>query len=122
MSGHLPNHNTFVFPKGVLTDTFHCVHVHVHVCACTVHHVCMCTPSVIEFKGQLTYVGNVLQMMSRVIEGHKHTCTSYHSAAQSFFALYWSKQESFYEEELLRLKSITSPLHLNCNEIVELFT
>jgi transcription initiation factor TFIID subunit 5 len=42
--------------------------------------------------------------------------------AQLFFALYRSKQESFYEEELLRLKSITSPLHMNSNEIVELFT
>ena len=48
--------------------------------------------------------------------------TLYHSAAQLFFALYRSKQESFYEEELLRLKSITSPLHMNSNEIVELFT
>lgn len=43
-------------------------------------------------------------------------------SAQSFFALYRSKQESFYDEELLRLKSVTSPLHLNNNELVELFT
>jgi transcription initiation factor TFIID subunit 5 len=46
----------------------------------------------------------------------------YSVEAQSFFSLYWNKQETFYEEELLRLKSITSSLHLNNNEIVELFT
>ena len=44
------------------------------------------------------------------------------TTAQSFFSLYWNKQETFYEEELLRLKRITSSLHLNSNELVELFT
>ena len=41
--------------------------------------------------------------------------------AQGFFARYHCKQESFHEEELVRLKSITVPQQMLSNEIVELF-
>jgi hypothetical protein len=41
--------------------------------------------------------------------------------AQLFFAHYHHKQETFYEEELLRLKSITTPAQMIKNDLFETF-
>lgn len=78
----------------------------------------------VGFKGQKWHTQPEIHMQAERIGHVPSQCniTISHFSAQSFFALYRSKQESFYDEELLRLKSITSPLHLNNNELVELFT
>lgn len=45
----------------------------------------------------------------------------YALTAQQFYRLYSEKQEMFHEEELLRLKSITTPQQMLRHELFEAF-